>query len=204
MRIYLVRHGETDWNLEMRIQGKTDVPLNTLGITQAEECAMFFRENRFDYVYSSGLKRAITTAQIISNGKMPIRTYAELNERNFGEWETRLWSEVRRNNPCLKEEWKIMGNKYQPPEGESILDMTNRVIIKFKEIIGSHCDHDSILIVSHGGPIKVMVGHASGLDEYVSYNTLKMDNCSINIIDYHDNLFNVERTNYVYKQFINC
>jgi len=203
MKIYLVRHGETDWNLEMRIQGQTDVDLNASGINQAEECAMFFRDNNYNYVYSSRLKRAIKTAEIIAGGKLPVKTYPELNERSFGIWETCLWSEIHQKNPELREQWKLLGRQYQPPQGESILEMATRATRKFREVIDQHSISDSILIVAHGGPIKVMIGYAMGVDEYVAYNRLRMHNCCINTIDYDGDNFKIEGINYVHRPIIN-
>jgi|SRR3989344_5092672 len=203
MRIYLVRHGETDWNLEMRIQGQIDVPLNVSGINQAKECALFFRQNSFDYVYSSRLKRAIETAEIITSGKLSIRKYQAFNERSFGTWETFLWSEIHQKNPDLREQWKLLGRQYHPPEGESILEMTTRVTRKFREIIDRHLINDSLLIVAHGGPIKVMIGNVMGIDEYVVYNRLEMHNCCINIMEYDGDTFKIERINYVHRPVIN-
>ncbi len=202
MRIYLVRHGETDWNLEMRIQGQTDIPLNASGMDQAKECAMFFRDNTFDYVYSSALKRAIKTAEIIADGKLPVKTYPELNERSFGTWETHLWSEIHQQNTGLREQWKLIGKHYQPPQGESILEMATRVTRRFIEVVDQHSVNDSILIIAHGGPIKAMIGYAMGVDEYVAYNWLGIHNCGINVIDYESYDFKIERLNYVHRPVI--
>ncbi len=204
MRIYLVRHGETDWNLEMRIQGQTDVPLNAVGIGQAEQCALFFNDNHYDYLYSSALQRAKKTAQIIASPNQTIKVYPELNERSFGLWETCLWDDIHRNNPDLEQQWRRNGKYFQPPQGESIQEMTTRVTKKIQEIVSDHLLSDNLLVVTHGGPLKVIVGNMMGVDGYITYNSLAMHNCCINIADYDGNSFKMERINYVHRPTTDC
>lgn len=95
--ICLVRHGETDWNLDGRIQGKTDIPLNKTGEMQAEECGEFLKDQKFDVVVASPLQRARKTADIINRHHgLPIVERDEFKERSFGKAEG-LREEERKN-----------------------------------------------------------------------------------------------------------
>src|SRR3989344_2550519 len=105
MKFFIVRHGETDWNLENRIQGHTNVSLNNKGVKQAEALVSFCDGLSFAAMYSSGLNRAIETVKILTRGKKPLIHCPELNERNFGSWQTQLWADIHRQYPDLNEIW---------------------------------------------------------------------------------------------------
>lgn len=92
MKLYLVRHGETDWNVEYRAQGYTDIPLNPNGIAQAEKLRDDIKNRglRFDAVYSSPLQRTLKTAQIITDGQYDLILDDRLKERNLGELEGKV------------------------------------------------------------------------------------------------------------------
>jgi len=199
MRLYLVRHGETDWNIEMRIQGQTDVSLNPNGIMQAKSCADYFKNYKFNKVYTSNLRRAIQTAEIITNNAYELVKLPEFNERHFGIWQTQLWEDIHKNIPNLKEIWKNDDGNYKPEKGESLRDLVVRVQSTFKKIIQSSNYGDEILIVSHGGPLKAMLGYVKGADIQDIPDIAKQDNCCINIVNYH-NSFQLELLNYVHKK----
>lgn len=199
MRLYLVRHGETDWNIEMRIQGQTDVSLNNNGINQAKSCADYFKYHKFNKVYSSNLTRAIQTAEIITNNSYELIKLPEFNERHFGIWQTLLWEDVHKKIPNLKEIWKNDDGTYKPEEGESLKDLVIRVQNTFKNIIQSSNYSDEILIVSHGGPLKAMLGYVKDADIKNIPDLVKQDNCCINIVNYN-NGFQLELLNYVHKK----
>lgn len=198
MKIYIVRHGQTEWNNEKRIQGQIDVPLNQIGIQQAINCSLYFSNIGIDQVYSSKLSRAIETARIITGDKMFIKTHDELNERNFGIWESHLWEEIHTQIPNLKEIWKNDDGSFKPQNGESLEDLVQRAQSFFKKIISENSLDSNILIVSHGGPIKSILGYVLGKDLVEVPDIAKQDNCCINIVSYDGNL-NLEIVNYVHK-----
>ena len=85
--LYVIRHGKTDWNLQNKIQGRADIPLNNLGIQEAKQTKELLKQTKFYEIISSPLMRAKKTAEIISNHKTPIMTDFRLIERDFGEFE---------------------------------------------------------------------------------------------------------------------
>lgn len=149
--LWLVRHGQTDWNLEGRFQGQTDIPLNEEGISQARTLAAELNhEKQFDAVYSSDLKRAYRTAEIITQGKgLAIQVDTRLREVCQGEWEGMLFQDVvdsyrgewdnRRTNP----------ENTRPPGGESVAEVAARMMAAADQIA---CEYPRgrVLVVSHG------------------------------------------------------
>ena len=196
IKIYLVRHGETDWNLEDRIQGQIQVSLNNLGVQQANAAARFLEGISFEAIYTSNLKRAIETAQIISKGKKDVKQCSDFNERNFGDWQTKLWKEVYIEIPNIKDVWSNEGLRFSPPNGETLGDMYERVIRQFEEIMRNHFNDCSILIVGHGGPIKAILSYASRLPPQDMHTIPKLNNGSISIINYSSD-YNIDKINYL-------
>ena len=141
MAVYLVRHGETDWNIEKRFQGQRDIPLNATGLAQAEASGKALEGVRFSAIFSSPLSRAVRTAQAISThtGGAPVVTDPRLVERSFGELEGMTVPE---------------GQAYVKAHGgnggqESKLSAGSRMEDLLREQAALHPDED-ILIVTHG------------------------------------------------------
>src|SRR5215510_4519160 len=111
LRIYLARHGETDWNAERRLQGRTDTTLNATGRQQAAKLAERLKGVRLDAVYSSTLNRSIETAAI-AHGAAPVKSLAGLNERNHGKFEGK---KVDGSDPVSEQEWR---KRRRDPEDE--------------------------------------------------------------------------------------
>ena len=155
MKIYLVRHGETDWNLAKRIQGTTDTELNETGILQAKQLADKLLSEKIQpaAVYTSPLKRAHTTAKVVAEifGLSAI-SHPGLKELDFGKWEGLTWDQVRETYPADYECWHKDRRYQHPTEGESYQELLDRVLPAIREIIetegGSDCDKE-ILIVIH-------------------------------------------------------
>lgn len=146
LRIYLARHGETDWNAERRLQGGTDTALNSTGRQQAAKLAERLKGVRLDAVYSSTLGRSRETAEIV-RGKVPLKSLAGLNERNHGKFEG---VKVDGSDPVREQEWR---QRRRDPEdeldgGESLNQFYERVRITF-ETIRSQNKSGAILIVGH-------------------------------------------------------
>lgn len=147
---WLVRHGQTDWNLEGRLQGQLDVPLNETGREQARQLAASLRGKRFDAIYCSDLQRARQTAEIIAQVvNLPIRLDKRLREISQGQFEGMLFSEV-----VMKFENALADRSRDPvysrlPEGESVAEVAARVRDCIDEIacLGNH---EPVIVVSHG------------------------------------------------------
>lgn len=148
-RIILARHGETDWNLERRWQGHSDRPLNETGRAQAEALAEQLAGEPIDAVYSSDLVRAHETARIVASrlGRDVVAVPA-LRERRFGGWEGLRDVEVEERFP----------GAHGPPDGETREEMRRRVLESLEAIAASHAGQ-TVLVVTHGGPIRAALRH---------------------------------------------
>ncbi len=162
MNIYLVRHGETNWNEIGKIQGHIDIELNEKGRFQAEILSKKLKEKKIQQIYCSDLARAYQTARIINhNMKVPIVKDQRLRERNYGTWQTLTWEQVHNNNPKIKQIWKNYPLKSKPPKGESIEEIINRVFNFFSEI-NTNIDKN-ILIIAHNTPLRLIIAKAKKL-----------------------------------------
>lgn len=146
--IYLVRHGQTQWNLEKRLQGATDNTLNETGRRQAAELAVKLAGVDFAHIYSSGLRRAKETAAAFA-GKAPVTPLPALNERSFGKFEG-IFEDERDAVPFAefgKRATKLDDNL---DGGESLQSQAERVGVAIREIVAKHAT-GSVAIVAHGG-----------------------------------------------------
>ncbi len=126
-RVILVRHGETDWNRENRIQGGVDIPLNERGKEQARDIAARLSHTVIHYIYSSRLSRALDTAiEIAKLHKLEVLTDKRLNEFRQGKWEGMKTSEARRLYPDLYSRWEKDPTSVTPPRGESVREAFQR------------------------------------------------------------------------------
>lgn len=180
MNIFLIRHGETNYNILGKIQGKQQIPLNETGKKQAEISRKLLKKMGITHIYSSKLIRAQETATIINSGfGLKINYDNRLNERNFGDWENKLWTEIFYENPEIRKIWKENPLDFSPPNGETVKNMISRVEEFFKELILNHNRNDRIIVVLHGGPLKVIVGFAKELKPEDYYSQKKYKNCEI-------------------------
>lgn len=160
MKIFIVRHGETDSNRAKKIMGKRiDEPLNSEGIGQATKIADSMCENNFDIIFTSPLKRASQTAKIIAEKiKAPIIEKDELMERDFGSISGKSWDDMTKivskdsNLQKIDSEQKY---DYRPYGGECVENVKER-LSKFFDELRSHYYNKKILIVAHGGTIELM------------------------------------------------
>jgi broad specificity phosphatase PhoE len=148
-RIILARHGETDWNRERRWQGHSDRPLNDTGREQAEALAADLADEPIAAVYSSDLVRAHETARIVAERLgLDVVTVPGLRERRFGSWEGLQDVEVERLFPGVK----------GAPDAEPREEMARRVLESLERIADSN-DGRTVLVISHGGPIRAVLRH---------------------------------------------
>ena len=153
--ILLARHGETDWNAARRVQGHTDVPLNERGREQARALAEELHAEPLDAVYASDLLRAHETARIVAERKgLDVIVLPELRERHFGTWEGLTDREVLARYP------EARGGSWG--DGETREELSRRILPALERIAESHPD-GRVLVVAHGGPLRVAL-HAAGAD----------------------------------------
>ncbi len=150
--LYLVRHGETDWNKERRFQGHKDIPLNEKGICQAERLANWLKDHSFGAIYSSDLIRAVKTAEILAvpHG-LEVLQRKELRERNMGDWEGIHIEEIEAANPTWRTqiEDELWCHRFGI---EPVQRMCQRIIHFLNKLVEKH-PGNTLLVVSHGGLI---------------------------------------------------
>jgi broad specificity phosphatase PhoE len=179
--LFLVRHGETEWNSQQRYQGQTDIKLNAKGRRQARAAASRLSKIKFSAVYASDLKRAAECAEIIAAPhKLKVQTDAALRERCFGVLEGLTRSEGQKHSW-----WKAFEASdafAAPPGGETRGQMRRRVVAFAKKIAARH-EGENILIVAHGGTITQIIGHILGISPRSHTRIkLRLDNCSLSIV----------------------
>ena len=155
--LYFVRHGQTAWNDIGRFQGSTDVPLNLLGIEQAEKAALALKDIHFDAIYSSPLNRAQVTAQTIARPhQLTVQVEPRIAEINFGQWEGMTFEEIERKWPGRIKELYIHPDTVDIPGSETFADAESRTMGFLNELISAN-DNKTFLIVSHGAAIRTMI-----------------------------------------------
>lgn len=150
-RIVAIRHGETAWNVDTRIQGQLDIPLNDTGRWQARRLARALADEPLDAVYASDLGRAHATAQALAGaiGK-PVITDAGLRERGFGIFEGMTFVEIERRWPEASERWRRRDPDFGPEGGETLNAFYARCVAAAERIAAAH-PGQHIAIVAHGG-----------------------------------------------------
>ena len=155
MKIWLVRHGQTNLNLAKLMQGRTDEPLNETGILQAKEAALKAKDVSFDAVYSSPLNRAVMTASLISGRSLDeIITDERLIETDFGKYEKKPYAAMGLRMTLY---WILPEVFPAPPTVETIRSMTERSSSFLKEL--EQQPFENVLISCHGGIIRALSGY---------------------------------------------
>lgn len=162
--IVVIRHGETDWNIEGRYQGQADPPLNSRGIQQAYQLAGQLAQEDINDLYTSPLARAKETALILSRElDIQIQEDPRLMEIHQGDWQTRLRSEIESLYPDLFQEWQADPWQVTPPGGEHLQEVQQRVNAALDDIIHRH-NGERIGIVTHRIPILLIKMRYQSLD----------------------------------------
>jgi 2,3-bisphosphoglycerate-dependent phosphoglycerate mutase len=163
-RITAVRHGETAWNVDNRIQGQLDIGLNAKGQWQAERAGEALAHDDISVVYSSDLWRAYDTALSIAKPHgLPIQTDEGLRERGFGEFEGKTFAEIEAAWPEQALLWRKRVPDFTPPGGESLLHLRERIVQCVQALAQRHIGQH-IAVVAHGGVMDILYRAATGLD----------------------------------------
>lgn len=163
-RILAVRHGETAWNRDARIQGHTDIALNAHGRWQALRLAQALCEEPITACYASDLSRARETAQAVADRhSQPVMIHTGLRERGFGAFEGQTWVELQAAYPAETEAWRKRLPDFAPPGGESLLQLQARVLAAVNELAARH-PGEQVLMVAHGGVLDMLYRLATRLD----------------------------------------
>jgi alpha-ribazole phosphatase len=162
-RLILIRHGETDWNVEGRWQGHADVPLNERGQAQALEVAASFAETRIDAIYASDLKRTAETAEPLARSQgLEIRIDPRLREIDQGEWQGLLIDEIQTRYAEQFRRRRANPLEVAPPGGETALQVRERVLAAVQDILAAH-PGQTVAIVSHGFALAVIRAYFQGI-----------------------------------------
>lgn len=183
MKLYLIRHGETNWNAAGKIQGSIDIELNATGIQQAEELVKKIQEEQIDLscVYTSTLKRAKQTGAIVSAGlNIPTKLLPGTEEINLGDFEGHTWDEVRELFPNEYEVWYQDRRYAIPPNGESYDAMVKRVIDAIKKAIAN--ETKDFAIITHGAVIMCLQCYLNDVP-FRKMRMYKAENTSILCLD---------------------
>jgi len=181
MKIYLVRHGETDYNRKKLLMGQMDIPMNELGIKQAYKLTKALENKGITSIYSSDLSRALKTAEIIGDRlNLQITSIKEFREHSLGGLDGTEWTEELEEMP--KEEFEKLMIEIK---AENLDSFYNRVWDKFLEIIEKHTSEENILFVMHGGCIRVIIMNIVSATDDI-FGVIRQNNCCINIISYYD------------------
>jgi broad specificity phosphatase PhoE len=179
-RLLLIRHGETEWNREERIQGHRDVCLSARGEEQARRLARWLAEEALDAVYTSDLLRCSSTAEIVVGGREAITADSRLREARFGAFEGMTAAEIQERYPEPFRLWRQDAVRNRPPDGETLEELQERCLASLREHLPRHSGQ-TVAVVAHGGPIRTLVCGILGLPMEI-YPRLRVENASITLI----------------------
>lgn len=183
MKLYLIRHGQTDWNVAGKIQGSTDIPLNDTGRKQAACLAKGMEGRRVSRVFSSTLSRAYETAQAIGNSqKVPVHRLRELEEVNYGDWEGLTMEEIAEKYPKELEQWYLSPVEVAPPGGETQTQVYERCK-RAVDLIMGQADGD-VAVVSHGATVVFLLEYLLQDSRTEEDEDIIVGNASISTIEY--------------------
>lgn len=190
MKLYIIRHGETDWNVKRRFQGRADIPLNEEGRRLARITSEALKETAFTKIYTSPLKRAYETAMIIKGERdIPVIEEPRIIEIGFGEYEGLCCGKDNFNIP--DPEFMNFFDKpeaYKPPRGaEGIDELKARTADFLQEIVhNKNMENDTILVSTHGAALRGLLSYinGAGLKDFWKGGVHK--NCAVTIVDVND------------------
>ena len=178
-RIIAIRHGETAWNVDTRIQGHLDIPLNDTGLWQARQVARALAGEPLSAIYASDLQRAHTTARAIAEVTgAPLVPEPALRERSFGELEGRTFAEIEAELPEQARRWRQRDPHFAPEGGETLVQLRERIAATTHRLAALHTG-GLVVLVAHGGVLDVLYRLATG-QELQTPRTWQLYNAAIN------------------------
>lgn len=180
--LWMIRHGETSWNAEGRVQGQTDVPLSEVGHAQARAVAALFAGRQIDALYSSDLQRVTQTAQPVAQALgLAIRVEPMLRERHYGMFETMTYAEVKVRHPEEYARFRAHDPEFDFRGGEGLRVFFERSVKCLTDIAARHADEE-VLIFTHGGVLDMAYRHAKRLG-LASKRDFEIPNAALNQIE---------------------
>jgi len=181
--IYLVRHGQTAWNREEIFRGRTDVPLDGVGLKQAEVVGYYFKDLKIDGIYSSPLARAWQTAEkIAQHHRLKVQPLEGIIDMSFGNWEGHPHYEIKKIDAETYRLWREEPHLARLPGGETLDDVRERAMASLREVIEKHPEK-TLVLVSHRVVNKVLLCGILGMDNSHFWQIIQ-DTTAINLIQY--------------------
>jgi broad specificity phosphatase PhoE len=187
VQIVLVRHGATDWNLQGRCQGSTDRDLSDVGIRQAEQLAVLLSNEKIHAIYSSNLRRARQTAELISQPlNLSVMIEDDVRELDHGELEGLTFNEIKSAHAEFLARWRSIPAEICVPGGERLAAVAERAWNGLTQIVRRHQVTENIVVVSHNFPILGIICRvtATHLNDYRAFH---VDPCSLTRLRYDGN-----------------
>ncbi|WP_432409555.1 histidine phosphatase family protein [Wukongibacter sp. M2B1] len=182
-KLYMTRHGQTKWNSEGRMQGQKDSKLTELGEEQAKWLGERLNDIDLDIIISSSSERAFRTAEMIRGERnIEIITNDNLKEMNFGEWQGQLHEEIKAIWPEEYKNFWEFPHLYTPSEGESFLELIERVSDEVEKIISKY-EGKNILLVAHGIVLKGLIAYFENKDLKDFWKGAFMHSTCLNIVE---------------------
>ena len=189
--LLLIRHGQTDWNTQGRVQGGGD--LNNTGIAQSNLLATVLQDSQASTIYTSPSKRTHQTAVIIATAlSLEVNTTPLLKDIDYGVWSGALLADLIKDDPDLFEQWEKDPSSVRFPEGESLLDVRTRISVFMDEITEKHSS-DTVVVVTHESPIISMLAVALDIPDS-SHRNFHADNASLTVLQF-------KNTHYILSTF---
>lgn len=190
-RFVLLRHGETRWNLEARIQGHEDSELTPAGIAQARALGLRMKDEAFDLLVASDLGRAMSTAEHIGAvTRHPVMPDARLRERNYGECQGLTYGELNHQYPDLFSSVREVDPDFPVPGGETRREFHDRVKAAFASLAREHTGR-RLVVVSHGGVLAMLYRVVHGIPIGTPH-PIPIRNCSYNAVAWEGGAWRVE------------
>jgi len=191
--LILVRHGETEWNVEEVFRGRIDIELNETGLRQTELLAQYLSGLNIDAVYSSPLRRALNTAEVIARyHKLKVEIASGLTDFNYGKWQGLPHQEVKRRYKKLYGQWLENPHLIRMPDGESLDEVRERALTVVDEVVAKH--EGTAALVSHRVVNKVLICALLGLDNSHFWN-IRQDTCGMTTFAYENERFILTKHN---------
>jgi len=184
MQVVLLRHGATDWNLQGRCQGTSDIELNDVGLRQADTIAACLSREQIDAVYSSHLRRALQTAHAVSRPHhLPVVVERDVRELDHGDLEGLTFNEIKEQYTEFLVRWRAEPAELQIPGGERLTDVSERAWKGLQRIVDRHNDDSTVVVVSHNFPILGIICRIT--DTHLNnYRTFHLDPCGVTRLSY--------------------
>jgi alpha-ribazole phosphatase len=184
-KIFLIRHGQTKWNVLGRYQGQSDIELSELGLEQAKLLAAGFPETNISAVYASDLQRAYHTAACVADVfGLKVQARKGLREIDFGDWEGKTYKEIAASWPDAGKTFFSNPEKTVIPAGESFAAVQERGMASLQEIVKAH-PGENVVVAAHGAIIRTILAEALHMPLQYLWS-IRQDNTAINIIQYDD------------------